>query len=183
MCIKDKSHKSASRMTKHKRCTNADQKHYKQVKYLKDVQVCNVASNRKVQFMTSDSIRRNIGLCDGGDTTDDAIQPNSSCSGIYCLRICDGNLWVADRINASLGLNFIWPGETLPVFIRLPRNESLGIMNDGQSICSAMRSCASTQQQSLARGTQNHVFTENGNKYCCIGAQPGRAKRGALSGL
>jgi hypothetical protein len=24
---------------------------------------------------------------------------------------------------------------------------------------------------------------ENGIKYCCIGAQPGRAKRGALSGL
>ena len=115
--------------------------------------------------MTSDSIRRNIVVCDGGDTTDDAIQPNSSCSSIYCLRICDGNLWVADTINASLGLRFIWPGETLPVFIQLPRNESLGIMNDGQSICSAMRSCASTQQQSLARGTLNHVFTENRNKY------------------
>jgi hypothetical protein len=106
-------------------------KHYKQVKYLKDVQVCNVASNRKVQFMTSDSIRRNIVVCDGGDTTDDAIQPNSSCSGIYCLCIRDGDLWVADTINASLDLGFIWPGETSPVFIRLPRNESLGIMNDG----------------------------------------------------
>ncbi len=102
-------------------------------------------SNRKVQFMTSDSIRRNIVVCDGDDTTDDAIQPNSSCSGIYCFCIHDGNLWVADTINASLGLCFIWPGETLPVFIQLPRNESLGIMNDGQSICSAMRSCASTQ--------------------------------------
>jgi hypothetical protein len=56
-------------------------------------------------------------------------------------------------------------------------------MNDSQSICSAMRSCASSQRQSLARGTQNHVFTENGNKYCCIGAQPGRAKRRVLSGL
>ena len=96
--------------------------------------------------MTSDSIRRNIVVCDGGDTTDDAIQPNSSCSGIYCLCICDGDLWVADTINASLGLRFIWPGETSPVFIRLPRNESLGIMNDGRSICSAMRSCMSTQQ-------------------------------------
>ncbi len=76
-CVyKDKSHKSASWMTKHKRCTNANRKRYKQVKYLKDVQVCNVASNRKVQFMTSDSIRRNIVVCDGGDTTDNAIQSN-----------------------------------------------------------------------------------------------------------
>ena len=95
--------------------------------------------------MTSDSIRRNIVVCDGGDTTDDAIQPKLSCSGIYCLRIHDGDLWVADTINALFGLCFIWPGETSPVFIRLPRNNSLGIMNDGQRICSAMRSCASTQ--------------------------------------
>jgi hypothetical protein len=46
-----------------------------------------------------------------------------------------------------------------------------------------MQSCALTQRQSLARGTNNHVFTENGNKYCCIGAQPGRAERGVQSGL
>ncbi len=46
-----------------------------------------------------------------------------------------------------------------------------------------MWSCTSTQRQSLARGTNNHIFTENGNTYCCIGAQPGRAKRGAQSGL
>ncbi len=104
-------------MTKHKRCTRADQKGYKQVKYLKDVQVCHVASNKKVQFMTSDSIKRNIVVCDGGDTTDDAIQPISSCSGTFCLCIHDGDLWVADTNNASLGLRFIWPGETLPVFI------------------------------------------------------------------
>ncbi len=56
-------------------------------------------------------------------------------------------------------------------------------MNDGRSICSAMRSCASTQQQLLARGTGNHVFIDNSNKYCCVGAQPGRAEKGVLSGL
>ncbi len=46
-----------------------------------------------------------------------------------------------------------------------------------------MWSCALTQHQSLARGTNNHVFTENSNKYCCVGAQPGRAERGVQSGL
>ncbi len=46
-----------------------------------------------------------------------------------------------------------------------------------------MQSCASTQRQSLARGTNNHVFMENGNKYCCVGAQPGRAERGVQSDL
>jgi hypothetical protein len=35
----------------------------------------------------------------------------------------------------------------------------------------------------LARGKKNHVFTENNNKYCCVGAQPGRAQKGVLSGL
>ncbi len=35
----------------------------------------------------------------------------------------------------------------------------------------------------ISKGTSNHVFTENGNKYCCIGAQPGRAERGVQSGL
>jgi hypothetical protein len=56
-------------------------------------------------------------------------------------------------------------------------------MNNGQRICKAMQSCASTQRQSLARGTNNHVFTENSNKYCCIGAQLGRAEKGVQSGL
>jgi hypothetical protein len=35
----------------------------------------------------------------------------------------------------------------------------------------------------LPRGQKNCVFTEDGNKYCCIGAQPGRAERGVQSGL
>ena len=47
----------------------------------------------------------------------------------------------------------------------------------------AMRTCSLTQRQSLSRGTKNSVFTEDGNKYCCIGAQPGRAERGVQSGL
>ncbi len=69
------------------------------------------------------------------------------------------------------------------MFIRLPREASLGIMNNGRSLCMAMRTCASTQPQSLSRGTQNQVFTEDGNKYCCIGVQSGRAERGVQSGL
>jgi hypothetical protein len=49
---KDKPHKSARHTTKHKRGVNPDRKRCKQIKYLKDVQVCNVASNRKVQYMS-----------------------------------------------------------------------------------------------------------------------------------
>jgi hypothetical protein len=57
---KDKPHKSARCTTKHKRGVNANRKRYKQIKYLKDVQVCNVASNRRVQYMCSDYIRKKI---------------------------------------------------------------------------------------------------------------------------
>ena len=46
-----------------------------------------------------------------------------------------------------------------------------------------MRTCALTQYQTLPRGQKNCIFTEDGNKYCCIGAQPGRAERGVQSGL
>jgi hypothetical protein len=70
---KDKPHKSARCTTKHKRGVNVDRKWYEQIKYLKDVQVCNVASNRMVQYMSLDYIRKNIVVCDGGDTTSDAI--------------------------------------------------------------------------------------------------------------
>ncbi len=103
--------------------------------------------------MNTDDIRRHIVACDGGDTIDDAIQPESSSSDVHYLRIRDGDLWIADTVNATLGLRFILPGDTTPVFIRLPRIEAIGIMNDGQSICSDMRACALKQQQSLARGT------------------------------
>ncbi len=41
-----------------------------------------------------------------------------------------------------------------------------------------MRTCALTQRQTLRRGNLNCVFTEDGNKYCCIRAQPGRAQKG-----
>ncbi len=80
---KDKPHKSARHTTKHKRGVNADRKWYKQTKYLKDVQVCNVASNKRVQYMSSDYIRKNILVCDGGDTTSDAIKIHRFLKVIY----------------------------------------------------------------------------------------------------
>ncbi len=71
---KDKLHKSARRTAKHKRGVNANGKRYKQTKYLKDVEACNVASNRRVQYMSSDCIRKKFVVCVGGDTTSNAIK-------------------------------------------------------------------------------------------------------------
>ncbi len=67
--------------------------------------------------------------------------------------------------------------------IRLPRNESLAILNNGQTICHAMYLCALNHNQSLSGGKKNHIFTKGGNEYCCVGTQLGRAKQGILSGL
>ena len=74
-------------------------------------------------------------------------------------------------------------GDKSPVFIRLPREDSIQIMKSGCGVCNAMRTCALTQCQPLSRGNLNCVFTEDGNKYCGIGAQLGRAERGVQSGL
>jgi hypothetical protein len=107
---KDKPHKSARRTTKHKRGVNADRKRYKQIRYLKDVQVCNVTSNRRVQYVCLDYIRKNIVVCNGGDTTSNAIKNISALNSVHYLQIRDGDLWVADTANASIGLRFILPG-------------------------------------------------------------------------
>jgi hypothetical protein len=148
------------------------------------VKISIVVSKWEIQFLTVDFIKENILVCDGGDTTSEAIRKNLSVSNIHSLRIINGDLWVADTTNASIGLRLILPGVTSsPVFIRLLRGVSLDIMNNGQRICRAMRVTASTQCQSLPRGTLNRVFTEGGNKYCCVGAQPGRAERGVQLGL
>ncbi len=111
--------------------------------------------------MSSDYIRKIIVVCEGGDTTFNAIRNTSALNSVHYLQIQDGDLWVADTANATVGLRFILPGESLPVFIYLLRDESLGIMNNGQRICKAMQSCALTQCKSLARGTNNYVFREN----------------------
>jgi hypothetical protein len=149
---------------------------------LKDVVVGDGPLKSNIKCLSLNELRNNIVVCDGGDTDSDAVKDISS--GIHCLRIREGDLWVTDTVNGSLGLRYIVPGgDNSPVFIRLPREESINIMKNGRSLCSAMRTCALNQRQTLTRGKKNCVFTEDGNKYCCIGAQPGRAERGVQSGL
>ncbi len=99
------------------------------------------------------------------------------------LKISNWDLWLADAGNPTIGLRLILQGKSSPVFIHLPWNKSLIILSNGRSMCTAMHSCAWTQPQSLSRGKHNYVFTEDNNKYYCVGLQPGRAKRGVQSGL
>jgi hypothetical protein len=62
--------------------------------------------------MSSDYIRKNIVVCNGGDTTCNAKKNTLAFKSIHYLQIHDGDLWVADTINASIGLRFILPGES-----------------------------------------------------------------------
>ncbi len=95
--------------------------------------------------MNLDYIRKSSVVCNGGDTTSNAIKNTLAFKSVHYLQIRDDDLLVADTANASIGLCFILPGGSLPMFIRLPRDESLSFMNNGQQICKAMQSCASTQ--------------------------------------
>ena len=90
------------------------------------------------------------------------IQNTSDFKNVCYLRIRDGDLWAADTVNYCKGLRYILPGESLPVFISLPRNDSLAILNNGHGFCQTMSMCAMTQRQSLSRGKGTHVFTEKG---------------------
>jgi hypothetical protein len=175
-------HEFLRHLTKHKRSLNANRKCHKQNLILKDVVVGNGPLKSNVKRLSLNYIRNNIVVCDGGVTDSDAIK---SSYGIYYLQIRECDLWVCDTVNASIGLRCIAPGgDKSPVFIRLlPREDSIKIMKNGCGVCNAMRTCALTQPQPMSRGNLNCVFTEDGNKYCCIGAQPGRAERGVQSGL
>ncbi len=148
---------------------------------LKDVVVGNGPLKLNVRCLSLDELKNNIVVCDGGATDLDAIKDTSD---ILCLCVRKDDLWVAGTVNGSLGLRYtVKGGDNSPVFICLPREESINIMKDGQSLCTAMRTCALTQRQTLTRGKKSCVFTEDGNKYCCIGAQPGRAESGVQSGF
>ncbi len=61
--------------------------------------------------MSLDYIRKNIVVCDRGDTTSDAIKNTTALNSVHYLQIRDGDLWVADTANASIGIRFILPGE------------------------------------------------------------------------
>jgi hypothetical protein len=172
-------HHPVKHSTKHKRSLNANRKCQKQKYKLKHVVIGNGKFTPKC--LSLNYIRKNSVVCDGGATESDALK---SKYGIHYLRVLKGDLWTCDTVNASIGLRYrVKGGDNSPVFIRLPREESINIMKDGRSLCSAMRTCALTQRQTLTRGNINCVFTEDGNKYCCVGAQPGRAQRGVQSGL
>ncbi len=74
-------------------------------------------------------------------------------------------------------------GDNSPVFIRLPREESINIMKKRSKLMQCYEDMCFDSAPNVDKGKKNCVFTEYRNKYCCIGVQPGRAERGVQSGL
>jgi len=173
--------KYAKRSTWCYKYMNANRKKSKQLEFLKQLpRIRRVASEKSLSL---DFLKKNIVVCDGGNNNCDGIKLTLTSNSVHCLRIRNGDLWVEDTSNQLLGLRYEKPGSSDPVFIRLPRQKSLAIMSNGQGICQAMRVCALSQRGSLFRGSRNFVFTDGDNKYCCVGAQQGRAEKGIKSGL
>jgi len=166
--------------TNHRRRINGNRKRFKQRTCLREVKSSKVAS-LNIQCLSTDFIKNNIVVCDGGNDPKCALSPPLNVPW-HCLQICNGDLWVADTVNPTIGLQYSHDDGS-PIFVHLPREDSLNIMRDSTQLCSAIRSCTKNQRTTLSRGIQNHVFVENNHKYSCVGSQPGRAERGVKSGL
>ncbi len=169
--------------TIHKRYLIALWKNTTQCKFLKEIKTCTIALSKRVQCLSWEYIKNTVVICNGGINISTVKKESYKDKNICMLQISNGDLWVANMTNPTLELGLIFPGNSSLVFIHFPWDNSLHILNSGTRLCKSMHSCARTQPQSLSRGTQNQVFTEDDNKYYCIGAQPGRAERGVQLGL
>jgi len=148
---------NTSRSTNHKRTRNQIHKLSKQRIQLKNCKIPTIVSSN-IKQLTTEFIKKTIVICDGG--THLPTINNKYIGEHFILSISRGDLWVHDTTNPLLGLRMLLPSVNSPVFIRLPREQSLLIMNNGSSICRAMNSCAETQPQSLLRGVSKQVFTD-----------------------
>jgi hypothetical protein len=70
-------------------------------------------------------------VCDRGESVSTINDEIHADKNIHILRVSNLDLWVADTKNCAFGLRLILPGESFPVFIRLPWTKSLEIMCDG----------------------------------------------------
>jgi hypothetical protein len=166
--------------TKYKRHLNEIRKKRKQDRNVEDVTFHTIPVSKHLPLEFN---KNNVVVCDGGESVSTIIDKIHADKNIHILWISNLDLWVADTKNCALGLRLILPGESFPVFIHLPWTKSLEIMCDGKDVCATIRSCAETQRQPLSRGLSNRDLTDDGNKYYCVGAQPGRAMRGGQLGL
>jgi hypothetical protein len=143
-----------------------------------------IPSNSDVHKWTLAELKSKDLVFDGGDdNTEPLTEPVSKKSKhkSWCsLRICDGELYVADTKRSNMGLvHFDQNGDT--VFIRAPRKAALEItkMSDEKVLtkyCKSLHYAEMAQRGSLFRSVDKGVYTDS--KYGCAGVQPCRASPG-----
>ncbi len=63
---------------------NSNNKKYKQLHHLKDVQISQIAL-KKVKLLDFDYIKKNVVVCDGGDNESNGIQNRPDIDSVNCL--------------------------------------------------------------------------------------------------
>ena len=128
---------------------------------------------KKARAKFSDAyLRRNVVVFDGGDRGVPTL--NGSGAKWKSTRIEGGDLEICNPSCSRVGIAYeIEEGE--PVFILLPRDESIKINSNGKKLCDAMRKVMK-ETNNIPRGNSKQVFSDS--KYCCLGAKPRRAAPG-----
>ena len=126
---------------------------------------------------TLDQLKDVTLVFDGGVGSNAPLQPPTGTKWT-CLRIDDGDLFVADSIDPDIGVTY--RGESSP-FIRVPRREGLLVTSmtspeECSNFCSAVGAAYNATHTTLDRGKKRRIFTDG--FYSCIGPQARRAATG-----
>jgi hypothetical protein len=127
---------------------------------------------------TASFLKNNVVVFDGGDIGEEELK-NQGGKRWKCEKICTGGLEICSPPNASTGVAYQKESDLEPRFVLIPREESLKINSDGNSLCDAMIGIMKAQKN-LKRGRSKQVFSDS--KYCCVGSKPRRSAPGVEPG-
>ena len=127
---------------------------------------------------TASYLKNNVVVFDGGDVGEGKLIRQGG-GRWKCSRIVTGGLEICSPPSASTGVAYQTNTDLEPRFILIPREESLKINSDGNSLCEAMKEITKAQKN-LKRGKSKQVFSES--KYCCVGSKPRRSAPGVEPG-
>jgi hypothetical protein len=127
---------------------------------------------------TATYMKNNVVVFDGGNICDEELT-NQGGKRWKCEKLCNGGLEICSPPNASTGVAYQTESDLEPRFVLIPREESLKINSDGNSLCDSMIGIMKAQKN-LKRGKSKQVFSDS--KYCCVGSKPRRSAPGVEPG-
>jgi len=141
------------------------------------VEVTKSMENIRKKF-TASYMKNNVVVFDGGDIGEEKLK-NQGGNRWRCEKISTGGLEICSPQNASTGVAYQTDTDLEPRFVLIPREESLKINSDGNSLCDAMIAIMKAQKN-VKRGKSKQVFSDS--KYCCVGSKPRRNAPGVEPG-